>query len=180
MTLLLPLPLETILQDVRRTLDAELYYPAILVSLTIPEICAGLAKDRSRFVKEADYVGFVDNYTTPPALGLDGKSCYQIRGGLVHRADLRAHPHFGGTHVIFITPESRGAMHGFAVQSGDKLAAMIDMDLFCGEMTAGARRWYADHASDPVVDENVKSLIRLRPNGVAPFVRGLPVVASGE
>jgi hypothetical protein len=49
---LLPLPLEHIIQDVRRAINARLYYPALVVSLTIPEICVSLTFDIAKSVKE--------------------------------------------------------------------------------------------------------------------------------
>ncbi|QYO76534.1 hypothetical protein [Devosia salina] len=175
----LPLQLEVITFDIRQAINAKLYYPALLVTLTLPEICAGLTLDKSQFVKQKQYVEFVDSYTRPEELGLDGISCYQLRGGLVHRADLRAHPYFGGTHVIFTTPESRGSTHGFSIAVADKSAAMFDLVMMSNAMIEGARRWYGDNSSNQKVAENLAFLIRSCPNGLPPFVAGFPVVASG-
>lgn len=175
----LPLPLETITYDIRLAIDAKLYYPALLVTLTIPEICAGLTLDKSQFVKQKHYKDFVDRYTTPQELGLDGASCYQLRGGLVHRGDLRGHPYFDGTHVIFTTPETKASIHALTIVSGDKSAAMFDLVLMCDAMIAAARRWHLDNENNPQVAENLQFLVRSCPNGVAPFFVGAPVVASG-
>jgi hypothetical protein len=68
----------------------------------------------------------------------------------------------------------------FSIKAGEKWAAMIDLELFCSEMVRAARRWYDDHREHPLVGENLKNLISFRPNGVFPFVKGNPVVASGE
>ncbi|RWQ16106.1 hypothetical protein [Mesorhizobium sp.] len=177
---LAPLPLERVLQDIKGAITAKLYYPALLVTLTVPEICAALALDRGAFVREKNYVAFVDQYTTPPELGLSGMDCFRLRGGVVHRADFRGHPHFGATHVIFTTPESERTLHGFSILAGEKTAAMFDLRLFCGAMDLAARRWAEDHKNDPKVAENLKNLISSRPSGVPPFTEGFMVVASGE
>jgi hypothetical protein len=50
--LILPLALESILGDMRRAIEARLYYPAVLVALTLPEICAALELPNSVFVRE--------------------------------------------------------------------------------------------------------------------------------
>ena len=176
----MPFPLETIASDINRAIDAKLYYPALLVTLTIPEICSALALDRTQFVKQKHYIGFVDSYTTPPELGLSGVDCYRLRGGVVHRADFRGHPHFDCTHVIFTTPETPVHMHAFSIEVGEKTAAMFDIKMFCQAMISGARRWYEDNKSNPKIEENLANLISLRPTGLSPFVKGGPVVASGQ
>jgi hypothetical protein len=164
----------------RRTIDAALYYPALLVALTVPDICAALALDNNIFVKEKHYVDFVNTYTTEADLGLSGLDCYRLRGGVVHRASFAAHPKLGWTHVIFTIPTLDSvAIHAMSFQAGNKIAAMFDVTKFCRTMDLAARRWFSDHKDDPKVAENISNLIRFCPNGLAPFVDGFPVVASG-
>lgn len=174
----LPLPLEMILRDVSRAIDAQLYYPALCVALTLPDICVGLTFDKERFIKEKDYVAFVDTYTTPPELGLEGQSCYRLRGGVIHRGNAAGHPFFGSTHVIFTVPGGP-SIHALTLQVDDKAAACFDVVMFCRAMDHAARRWYADHKDNLNVVKNIPNLLSWRPNGVSPFVGGLPVVASG-
>lgn len=185
----LPLPLETIIYDVRRATAAKLYYPALLVTLTLPEICVGLTLPKSLFVKQKHYIEWVDRYCPmpdereigqKPYLGVTGADCYRLRGGLVHRADLRGHAFFDGTHVIFTTPDTSGSIHALSLEVGEKRAWMLDLVSFCDGMIDGVRRWYKDNESNQVVAESMKSLIRTCPNGVPPFVGGGSVVASGE
>jgi hypothetical protein len=172
-------PLERIISDIEKSIAAKLYYPALLVTLTLPEICMGLMLPRSKFVKQPHYVDFIDRYTKASNLGLDGAGCYQLRGGLVHRADLRGHAYFEGTHVVFTVPESQGFIHSLSVQVGDKIALMFDLEIFCAAMISAARNWFDVHKDDPQVLENLKNLIRWCPEGLSPFVGGTPVVASG-
>lgn len=173
-------PLAAVLGDIDRCIQAKLYYPALLVALTVPEICSALALDTGVFVKEKHYVAFVDKYTTPSALGLDGLSCYRLRGGVVHRANAAGHPYLGATHVIFTIPETLGGVHAIGVKMPEKYAAMFDLVLFSNEMVAAAYRWYEDHQQDPKVAKNMDNLIRYLPNGLHPFVGpGIPIVASG-
>lgn len=159
--------------------DASLYYPALLVALTLPEIYIALSMDKSEFVKERHYKTFVDDYTTPSELGLDGLDCYRLRGGVVHRANAVGHPKFGGTHVTFTVPETGSAIHALSIQAGDKLSAMFDLKHFCEAMERAVRKWYVDHSTDPKVATNVSHLLRWRPEGLAPFFEGKPVLASG-
>jgi hypothetical protein len=172
-------PLASVLDDIQRAIDARLYYPALLAALTLPEICAALSLDKSVFIKQKHYADFVDKYTTPKELGLDGVDCYRLRGGVVHRASMAGHPDFGPTHVIFTIPETGLPIHALFLEHGEKTAAVFDLVTFCVAMVSAARRWYEDHKDDPKVAENMKNLIRFCPRGLHPFLVGAPIVASG-
>ena len=171
--------MERIFRDIERSIESRLYYPALLVTLTIPEICAGLTLEREKFVKREHYVAFVDKYAPNHVLGVNGESCFHLRGGLVHRADLRGHAYFEDTHVIFTVPETQFTMHSIKLEVDDKRALVIDLNVFCDRMIKAARKWREDHANDPLVEENMKNLIRWCPEGLAPFIGGRPIVASG-
>jgi hypothetical protein len=56
MSTLPPIELVTILDDMRRTLEARLYYPAVLVALTIPDICMGVMLAERQGLKPKHYV----------------------------------------------------------------------------------------------------------------------------
>lgn len=174
---LLPLPLETVLDDMWRSIDARLYYPALAVALTIPDICVGLTMPKAEFLKKSHYNKFIADYGNGE---LPLEECYMLRGGVVHRADLRSHPHIPTSHVIFTTPESAIRIHSVTMEVAGKSALVFDLRLFCGAMANAARRWYEANKRNPIVGENLKNLIRLRPDGLSPFVVGLPVLASGE
>jgi hypothetical protein len=173
-------PLGRVLGDIERAIAAKLYYPALLVALTVPEICAALTLDKATFVKQKHYVDFIDKYTTPKELGLDGIDCYRLRGGVVHRANFAGHPQFECTNVVFTVPESGTQIHALSVKIENKIAAMFSLELFCRSMTTAAHKWYEEHQNDPTVAQSMNNLIRWCDNGLAPFVDGAPVVASGS
>jgi hypothetical protein len=152
------------------------------VALTVPEICSALALPREQFVKKTHYVAFVDKYTTPPEIGSDGADIYRLRGGVVHRASPIGHPDFNATHVIFTVLETANRVHALSIVDGPtgKRAAMFDLVTFCRAMVSAANKWYADNGDKPLVASNMKDLIRYSPNGIIPFVSGMPVVASGQ
>lgn len=176
----LPYELETVVLDMHRSLRAKVYYPCLLVALTLPEICSGLQLTKDKFVRDKHYIHFVDTYSSPHELGLNGQSCYRLRGGLVHRGDMRGHVHFNATHVVFSVPETRSKMHAFSLQVGDKTAAMFDLELFVSAMDTAVRRWYAANKNDPQLSENLPHLIRYSADGVSPFTKGLPAIVSGQ
>lgn len=177
--LMLPSPLESILNDMWRAFDAGLYYPALLVALTLPEVCSALSMSKEEFVKEKHYSAFIDTYAKAFHLGLDGRECYRLRGGIIHRANASGHPHFAASHVIFTVPESSVSMHALSLVVDEAAAAMLDMKSFLSGMDSAVRKWFLDFSTDELVQGNIRSLLSLRPNGVSPFLAGFPVVASG-
>ena len=175
----LPFQLGAILRDMNQAIELKLYYPGLLVALTIPEICSALALHKNVFVKQKHYTKFIDDYTKPAELGVNGLDCYRLRGGLVHRANFAGHPKFGATHVVFTTPETVAKMHGFSLVDDEKIAAMFDIVMFCDAMKIAVQKWYEDNKNNTLVKENLKYLIHARPNGISPFVPGNYVLASG-
>ena len=180
MTVLLPFELSSVVNDMHEARRAKLYYPCLLVALTLPEICSGLVLPKDKFVKQEHYVNFINSYSSPGELGDDGIGIYRLRGGLVHRGDMRGHAHYGATHVIFSVPEASGKIHGLSIQSGEKVAAMFDLDTFVDGMDAAVRRWYSANHANPLLRENLPHLIRYSPTGLSPFTRGLAAIVSGS
>jgi hypothetical protein len=172
-------PLGLVLNDIQRAVEAKLYYPALLVALTIPEICVALTMEKKDLVKGKHYVAFIDKYTIPRELGLSGIDCYRLRGGVVHRANFSGHPKVDWTNVVFTVPETGSQIHALSMRTADKIAAMFSLEMFCGSMIAAANKWYKENKNNPKVSQNMNDLIRWCPNGLSPFVGGAPVVASG-
>lgn len=130
-------PLALVLKDIDRSIEAKLYYPALLVALTIPVICVALTLDKKVFVKEKHYVDFIDKYTVsggPNGLGINGIDCYRLRGGVVHRANFAGHPKVDWTNVIFTIPETGSQMHAFSITVQNKTAVMLSLPIFCNTM----------------------------------------------
>lgn len=192
MSNILPDALQSIVDDIAKCIQAGLYYPALTVALTIPDICVALTRSDDYFVKRPDYVGFIDEYaltvlpegcsvSAEPYLGVDGLDCYRLRGGVIHRGNAAGHSDFDFTHVIFTIDDI--TMHAFTlcIPSGNKFlkAAMFRLDVFCDAMVAAAVKWYSLNKDDENVIQNVGRLLSLRPNGMPPFIVGSPVVASG-
>lgn len=178
----LPIPsqLQSILNDIRSCIANKLYYPALLIALTLPEICSALEVDDSVFIKEKQYAAFVDKYAPLEVLNISGQNCYRLRGGVVHRGNAAGHPHIGASHVIFYVPESPSLIHGISVEVNGKRAANFDLIRFCEGMISAVEKWFVDHKDKSMVNQNIPRLLSLRLNGIAPFVTGGPVVGSGE
>lgn len=177
--------LERILGDIHKANNAGIYYAALAVSLTLPQICVGLTFDNSTEVKGQHYKDFLNQYAPTKIglnLGVSADDCWKLRCGLLHRGNASQNRDFNSTHVIFTVPESKSAIHGISMIapfSGTEDAAMIDLITFCNAMETATRSWMSQHTNHPNVIRNEPNLLSMRPLGVAPFV-GMPVVACGK
>jgi hypothetical protein len=54
---------------------------------------------------------------------------------------------------------------------------MTNAEAFCRTIVDGAKVWAVSKSSDPIVRQNLPLLIRYRPEGLPPFIVGLPIVA---
>jgi hypothetical protein len=163
-------PLEMILADIRRAIRTRSYYPALVVALTIPEICVSLTLDRDEFVKEKHYVAWVEKYCRlgQPGIGMPAIDCFRLRGGLIHRANFAGHP-FASHHELVLSVRRPG-MHATMITKGKVTTAYVGLHEFCDEMARAALRWLEEHRADPIALRNMESLIRYRPEGVLSFM----------
>jgi hypothetical protein len=188
-----PLELAAILHEIEKALDAKLYYLAIAVALSIPDICACLECDPDKiWANEKKYVAWCDVNLTSRFVNLTGVDLYRIRGGVIHQGDFVGHPKSRFDRIMFIGPESRIKAHDVIVTvkpevtfggisaeelrfSGDLLQP--DVVTFCNIVMDAARSWAISKAADPNVQQNMPNLVRYRPNGIPPFSIGVPTVA---
>ena len=177
----LPYELKQIVDDINRCISAKLYYPALAITLTLPEICSGLTLDPTEEVRGAHYKAFMAKYSKEDELGLDGEACYFVRCGLIHKGTPSANAKLKATNVVFTVPETEAAFHGIGIHFGDdKRIPMLDLKLFCKAMELAVDRWYLDNAKNPKVARNITSLLSWKLTGNLPAITGRLVLASGE
>lgn len=56
-------------------------------------------------------------------------------------------------------------------------ALNIDVARFCEDVISGCEDWLAFVASDPTVQKNMASSMQRYPQGLAPYIMGIPVIA---
>jgi hypothetical protein len=183
--------LTAILHEIERAIEAKLYYVAIAVALSIPDICACLECDPDKpiWATFEKYAAWCD--ANLRFQNLDGADLARLRGGVLHQGHF-GHPKSKFNRVLFIGPESRVKAHdvimtvlndvsfGGVSASELRLSGQIlhlDVGRFCQTIMDGARKWVISKAGDPFVERNLPNLVRYRPNGLPPFSVGVPTIA---
>ncbi|RZN21130.1 hypothetical protein CWO90_33560 [Bradyrhizobium sp. Leo121] len=183
--------LAAILHEIERALDAKLYYVAIAVALSVPDVCACLECDPDKPIW-----GTVDKYTAwcdanLRFASLEGADLARLRGGVLHQGHF-GHPKSKFNRVIFLGPESPIKAHDVIMTVTDDVSfgGMSAMDLrlagrilhldvlrFCQTIIDGAKNWILAKTGDPFVERNLANLVRYRPDGLPPFSYGVPTIA---
>lgn len=183
--------LQAILHEIERALEAKLYYVAIAVALSVPDICSCLEcdPDKGIWATQQKYAAWCD--TNLKLTNLDGNDLFRLRGGVLHQGHF-GHPKSKFDRVIFLGPESRIKAHDVVITVSDEASfggtraadlrltgriLQLGVSEFCQAIMDGARQWVILRAGDPYVERNLPNLVRYRPHGLPPFSVGVPTIA---
>lgn len=188
-----PIELKSILHEIEKALDAKLYYLAIAVALSIPDICACLEfdPDKPAWADRKTYTAWCSRNLAGKFKVLTGDDLYNIRGGVVHKGRLE-HQKLRFDRVMFIGPESAFQPMGDIIVnvkrdiefSGIPVDSMrlggdilnVGVVFFCKTIMDAAKEWVIANGNNEIVQKNLRNLIRYRPEGFTPFSKGVPTV----
>jgi len=176
-----PAALEAIFTEIQKAIDAQLYYLAVAVSLSVPDICVSLECDPTAiWTNKAKFIAWVANYIEPQYDYFTGADFYQLRGGVLHNGKY-GHPNGRYDRLMFSLPNPRGIVLREVRSSVDsetkEVVLSLDIGMFCNSVISAARTWLVDQKDNLNVAANMPNIVRLRPEGLAPHIVGLPVIA---
>jgi hypothetical protein len=166
-------PLEPILDEAERAMAHELYYLAIMLSLTLPDICSALQEEDGRTTREA-YKRWFDINLGSKFETLSADDCYSLRCGVLHQGRMglmRKGRQFG--RVLFSVRDTSGLFDSNRLDD----AVQFDTTTFCNVIAEAVREWFQAAQDDPIVVQNLPNLVKYRPQGLAPYMTGIPLIA---
>lgn len=164
--------MELFLREIEKALDNDLYYLALQFSLTLPDICGALQSEDGN-AKGERYKDWYDTYAKESSsLAIDGKDCYYFRCSCLHQG-TSVHSKSSYSRIMFIVPNPTLKVHNSVINN----ALCIDVDLFCRNMIDSVRRWLESVKDKELFKKNYEKLFKLYPNGLAPYIVGLPVIS---
>lgn len=169
-------PLETTLREIESAIDAGLYYAALIVALTVPDICAALEDERAYSGRE-EYKNWYRENLAGRFPYMSDDAAYSLRCGVVHKGNLRLKMKGGESPRVIFTLPGGVTVHNMVIEKS-QIGKVLQFDLvqFCEDVIEAARAWYVRKVDDPIVQANLPDLLQLRPRGFGPVV-GLPVIA---
>ena len=188
-----PVEIMAILHEIDKALDAKLYYVAIAVALSVPDICASLEfdPDNPRRANETSYSTWWDTYGGAQFTNLAGIDLYRLRCGVLHFGHF-GHAKAKFNRVMFIGPQTGFNGHDLVLTVAEQVAfggvsaeelrlsgrvLLLDVVRFCRSIMDTASAWSIAKAKDPYVAKNLLNLVRYRPDGLPPFSVGVPTIA---
>ncbi len=164
--------MEMILQEIERALNARLFYMAIVLSLMVPDICAGLESDDGRTSPD-QYRDWYTRNLADKYRFLTAEDCYSLRCGVIHQGRFG---HGGNTfaRVIWTIPNERNIVLHRNIMND---AFNLDAVRFCRDVVNAARTCFRAAQDTANVHTNLPRLVTFHPTGLAPYIVGLPVIA---
>lgn len=160
-----------ILNQIELALTVNLYYLALFVSLTLPDICGAIDSDDGE-ASGAKYKAWFDKYMTPKYIGfLTGDDCYFFRCSLLHQGSSQ-HSRSSYSRILFVEPGAEMSAHctGF----NDTLG--IDLRIFCGDMISSVKQWLDETENTEKFENNYNKFMKRHPQGLPPYIKGVPVI----
>lgn len=169
-----PTPLDQLYREIGSALDAKLYWLAITSSLSLPGVCAALER-ADHWSGQNEYKDFYGRYLAKRFIYMTADQCYSLRCGVVHKATsgaaVKGQPY---QRILFTLPEAGGNMLHGCVMNG---VLQFDAIQFCRDMIAASKEWYRDNRESEIVRANAEQVFQYRPNGLAPYILGMPLIA---
>lgn len=163
--------MESILEEIDKALDAGLYYLAIAMALTIPDICAALESPSGK-TSGPKYKAWYNANLAGIYPNITDEDCYSLRCGVLHQGRL-GHSNMQYGRILFTLPNSQNNyFHNNILNDALNLDAMQ----FCNDVISCTRLWYDRKKDDPVIKNNLPNLVQLRPQGLAPYMVGVPLI----
>lgn len=171
--------MDTLISQTRTAMTSGLYYVSLMTALTVPDIAAALESADGR-ATGPNYVRWYDAWVRPRLRErrprenpFTGEACYQFRCSMLHQGSS-IHPNSPYSRVIFIEPGAPNYQLHYCVIRGEAL--LIQIDEFVDEVLTGCEKWLSSVEGTEPFQSNVARFATRHPNGLPPYVLGVPVV----
>ena len=172
-------PLKQIYSEIETALEHGLFYLAITVTTSLPDVCSAL-EGNVPTNWETYKTWFRENVGTELEPFGDHE-CYELRCGVVHQAKFMgvSKNKWSEYDALFFTlPDGRNnRVMGMTIQMPNRKILSMDVVHFCSTMISAARRWEEQKKGDASIQQRMAQVVRVRPEGLAPYIVGLPVFA---
>jgi hypothetical protein len=167
--------IEAIVHDIELALKAKLYYLAIIVCLTIPDVCAALEAEDGR-INRSLYLAWYAKHAKAQAGGVDPEECWSLRCGMTHQGKMDIVRGIAN-RVVFTMSSTQYRFDGMTLKSPTTSAYVFDAESWCLRWVGAVREWYKNAQHNPIVQRNMQDVMQVRPYGLAPFIVGQPIIS---
>lgn len=162
--------MDRLIEEIRAALRANMFTLALQGTLALVDICAALGSDDGR-TRGSRFKAWFEENLGGKYQWLSPDDVYQLRCGMLHQGRMASDQYEA---IIFTLPDASGNLfHNNRIND----ALNLDLVTFCDDIISAAEAWWeANRTSDPV-RSNSADLAQIRPNGLAPYMVGMPILA---
>ena len=165
--------MKELIDPVKKALDNNLYYLALLTALVLPDICGALSSEDGKANKKK-YVNWFNRYVGNRYKGcLTGEDCYYFRCSFVHQGTSQ-HPKSNYSRVLFVEPTATSNIFHCNILNG---ALNIDVRIFVMDILKGVEKCLDEIHDTEVFKKNYARFMKRYPNGLPPYIVGVPVIS---
>ncbi|SNV32086.1 Uncharacterised protein [Chryseobacterium taklimakanense] len=164
--------MQILIDELKLALKHRLFYSALNNSLIIPDICSALTSENGQ-TNGTKYKEWFDRYCAQKYNGfVSGEDIYKIRCALLHQGKLN-HDYPNFEKILFQIPnENNIILHNNKINNSLNLS----LENFVNDVVSGYEKWWEEHNNDQIVLKNLENSINYYPNGMAPFIVGIPLI----
>jgi hypothetical protein len=165
-------PIEDLSREIEKALEARLFYLALLLTLTLPDVCAALEQPNGR-TSQKIYEGWYKRNVFQRIGGLSPEEAYELRNTVVHQSSALSSEKRKYSRIIFTMPGECVTMDSMVLND----AMTFEVGAFCKRWIGCVRDWIAASRDNANVKANLPSLLQVRPHGLPPYTAGVPIIA---
>lgn len=155
--------MEGYLNSLQEAIDNKNWYAVIIISLTLPDICAGLEKGGKTYRR--DYINWTNkNFMTQYGNNFfSGEDVYVLRCAILHRGteDLTSQP---AKKVIdkflFIAPVDGVTMDSNSFVS-ERTIIQLQTDILGNNMIRAVRNWIEENKNNSQINKEAEKIIEI-------------------
>ena len=164
--------MDIITGEIERAIANGCYYLALIAWLTLPDICSALeSPDGTTTGKH--YMAWCDSWLIPKYPSLTSSELWHLRCGVLHQGK-NMHHSLSYSRILFTLPVKQNIiLHNNILND----ALNLDTVTFCRDILKSVSNWYMQEKNNPNVLANLPNMLRYYPNGLAPYIIGIPIIS---
>lgn len=177
--------MKDLFDEIRNAISCKLYYSALFLTVTVPDICAALQSENNKTAKNK-YENWCKKHLTKINFEMYGEegqlnaeNLYLIRCSLLHQGQTNNQKDY--KRMLFIEPETDGynrfkINRSFTAGSDHpEKSLVIDIVQFCENVIKAGEEWLKEMETNEYYVINAEKLIKRHPHGISP-VYGIPLI----
>ncbi|RXR28768.1 hypothetical protein [Sphingobium fluviale] len=164
-------PLNRLLVEINMAAKSGMYLTAISMTVALPDICASLESEDGR-TSAARYKEWCKLNLGQGFSNVTPEDLYSMRCGVLHNGRFGDLKH-SVARIIFTPPGNNSVFTDCKIND----AYFYSILEFCGLFTLQVLTWSKNNYDNPVVLKNLDRMMQYRPDGLAPYVKGMAVIA---